>query len=98
MNESMNKFLPPEFAAKLRKETELQQHLKSVQLLIDGIDLVSTIAKHKSNDADCVMVIAAAVAYIKLSYTSAGKLTEEEFDARFGSSVGASLNVMKNYA
>ena len=98
MNESMNKFLPPEFVAKLRKEVSPQEQRELSQLIINGIDLVTVTAKNVNSRADCVMVFAAAIAYLKLTYVSMGALTEDEFDRRFKNSVEASLAIIKNHS
>ena len=98
MNESMNKFLPPDFVAKMRKEVSPQEQQELIQLMISGIDLVTVTAKHMITSGDCVMVLAAAIAYLKLSYVSSGLLTETEFDHRFKNSVEASLAIFKNHS
>lgn len=98
MNESMNKFLPPDFVAKMRKEVSPQEQRELSQLIINGIDLVTVTARHMNTSADCVMVFAAAIAYLKLTYVGMGALTEEEFDNRFKNSVDASLTFLKHHS
>ena len=94
MNESMKKFMSPEFVASLEKQQQEDEHREVLKLIVKGIESVLSNTSDEASVGDTVMITAASVAFLRLSFIERGWLTAQEFDDKFMHSVNLSYICM----